>query len=142
MDPTPPIRPTAKRRPPQMDPGKLQVMRERFGLPMDWFPPAGENLHALGEVLPEVLSDMGIEGGLEIQVLQDDWGNLVGGANAKHSRPAAWDDGVLTIYVGHSVWLTEMERFGKRAILKRLQTKLGAEAVQDLRFQLDPGTDM
>ena len=128
-----------KRKSSGWDPGRLQLERERFHLPPDYQPPAPFHTDALGDLLPKALKTMGLSNDWKIQELETRWKDLVGAANATHCRPGTWEKGVLTVYVDHNVWLAELQRFGKVAILKRLQRDYGPKSVKDILFHLDPG---
>lgn len=123
------------------DRGWEQLQRERFHLPEDHIFKAPPRIHRLDQVMPDVLRDMGLENESRLAELTPVWEELVGKANAKHSRPGRWEAGRLTIYVDHNVWLAEMQRFGSRTILSRIQRRFGAESVRELRFGIDPGED-
>lgn len=123
------------------DAGWLQLQRERYHLAESHRFAAPPRLNRLNEVMPEVLKGMGLESVSRVAELGPVWEELVGKANAKHSRPGRWEKGVLTVYVDHNVWLAEMQRFAGRTILKRVRERFGAESVTELRFQIDPGEE-
>jgi predicted nucleic acid-binding Zn ribbon protein len=123
------------------DPGWQQLQRERYHLSEDYVFKPPPRISRLDQVMPDVLRDMGLESASRLSEIKPVWEELVGKANAKHSRPGVWENGRLTIYVDHNVWLAEMQRFGSRTILSRLQSRFGAEAVTELKFTIDPGEE-
>lgn len=129
--------PARRRRKQTMDPGRFQLERERFHLDPDYVPPPPDNTKTLGEVLPGVMKDMGLVSQWNVADLVPKWPNLVGAANAAHCKPSHWEKGILTVSVDHHVWLAELQRFGKGAILKRLQKEYGAKAVKDVYFEME-----
>lgn len=122
--------------------GWQQLQRERYHLPADYTFKPPPHISRMDQVLPDVLKEMGLESASRLAELTPIWEELVGKANAKHSRPGRWEDGRLTIYVDHNVWLAEMQRFGSRTILKRIRERFGAESLRELRFTIDPGDDV
>jgi predicted nucleic acid-binding Zn ribbon protein len=123
------------------DEGWLQLQRERFHLESSYQFAPPNRVSRLDQVMPEVLKGMGLESASRVSELGPVWEDLVGRANAKHSRPGRWERGVLTVYVDHNVWLAEMKRFGARTILKRVRGRFGEASVTELRFQIDPGDE-
>lgn len=123
------------------DPGWQQLQRERFDLEAEYRFPPPQRVQSLAGVLPGVLKELGLESASRISELAPRWKDIVGAANAKHSRPARWENAVLTIYVDHNVWLAEMKRFAAKAILKRIREAYGEDSVRELVFQIDPGED-
>lgn len=130
-----------QRKQPRINGGWLQLQRERHDLPVDWRPPPPDNTHPLSELLPDVMKAMGLESAYQVADLAPRWPEFVGENNARHSRPGLWENGELTIYVDHNVWLAEMKQFASRAILKRLRDAYGEEAVSRIHFRIDPGDD-
>ncbi len=121
--------------------GWQQVQRERYDLDADYRFPPPKRIQAFGNLIPGVLKELGLESASRLGELTPRWPDFVGPANAKHSRPGRWENGVLTIYVDHNVWLAEMKRFAAKAILKRLTEAYGADSLKEIRFQIDPGDE-
>ena len=70
--------------------------------------------------------------------LQEDWPSLVGAQVAACSRPGRIENRVLSIYVKHPIWLSELSRYGQKQILTNLQARFGADHIAEIRLQLDP----
>jgi len=89
----------------------------------------------LGEVVPGVLRDLGLDRELEIQRLLDVWPELVDEKIASHTRATALERGVLVVVVDSPIWMTEL-RFLKGLLLKRLAPRCRTGMVRDIRFVL------
>lgn len=94
---------------------------------------------AIGDVVPQVLKQLGLENRLWEQALENEWAQLVGPQVAAHARPGRLERKTLYIFVSHSTWLSELSRFSQPRILANLQKRFGADRIKALRFQLDPG---
>ena len=70
--------------------------------------------------------------------LVGDWETIVGKAIAKHTRPGRVDNTCLVVYVTNSVWLDELARHSRPAMLEKVQQRVGPERVSDIRLYLDP----
>jgi hypothetical protein len=131
----------AHRKAPKINAGWLRLQRERFDLDPDYRPPPPLRSVSFSDVLPGVMKSMGLESSYNIADLLPRWPDLIGKTNAQHCRPGRWEQGVLTIYADHSVWLMEIKRNCSQGILKRLRADYGDDAVRELRFQIDPGEE-
>lgn len=65
------------------------------------------------------------------------WADIVGPALARHSRPRALRNGVLTVGVSNPTIQQELRGLLKRDILIRLQQRFGANRVRDILFRHD-----
>lgn len=113
------------------------VQRERLQVP-DRTPPAPYRVFTPEHLLPNVMKKFGMEQSLWEQTVIQDWESLVGQQVAQHARPGRWERGILTVYVKNSVWLSELRRFGEKAMLDNLQKRFGRRKVKGIRLQLDP----
>lgn len=120
--------------------GQWEVQRERCRLPPADPPPAF-NAVPLSAVLPHVMGKWGLADRFWEQALAQDWENLVGVDIARVARPGRIDHKILTVFVRHSIWLSELSRFGRKQMLENLRTRFGIERIQDIRFVLDPEAD-
>jgi predicted nucleic acid-binding Zn ribbon protein len=123
----------------KIDAGWLAVQRERYGPGFE--PEPVKRIHQAGDLVNGILKKMGLEAESRIAEISAVWEDLAGAANAQHSRPGKWEKGILTVYVDHPLWMSEMKRFATRALEKRLQEKYGVRAVKRVRFELDPGEE-
>ena len=63
------------------------------------------------------------------------WNDAVGANIAKHAAPKYFNQGVLTIEVDSSTWMTEL-KFMKKDLMKNLNEKLGVKKVKDIAFKI------
>ena len=78
-----------------------------------------------GDVLPRVLKDLRIDRRqAEAEVVRV-WNNLLDPNIVAHTQPTGIRKGTLFVTVDSSVWLSEIVRYHRKEILKRLQ-KLGS----------------
>ncbi len=118
--------------------GQWAVQRERCRLDDRAVPQSEPELRPLGEMLPAVMRSLGLEQVHWSVRLEADWPAITGAVLAAHTRPGTIRDGVLTIFVDSSVWLSELARFGRKPLLDKLQAAYGAAEIRDIRLQLDP----
>lgn len=123
----------------KINPGWLALQRERYGPEYRYIPP--DQVRRAGDLVPKVLKGLGMESQSRLAEMSKAWPELAGRANAQHSRPGTWENGVLTVYVDHHVWLAELQRFAGKALEKRLKDAFGADAVRRVRFEIDPGEE-
>jgi predicted nucleic acid-binding Zn ribbon protein len=89
----------------------------------------------MGEVLPGVLSDLGLGAAATAARISEVWSEIVGAEAAVHSWPAALRGGVLDVEVDSSVWAQQLQ-LRRTALLGDLSRRLEAEAPTDLRFSV------
>jgi predicted nucleic acid-binding Zn ribbon protein len=118
--------------------GRWQLERERYQLPADCTPPAYGELTPVGEVIVGVIKRVGLDARVWEQSILDAWVELVGEAVARRARPGYIQNGVLTVFVSNAAWMNELVRFGKKALLEKLQSRFGAARIRDIRFAPDP----
>ncbi|MGD9763404.1 MAG: DciA family protein [Candidatus Binatia bacterium] len=61
------------------------------------------------------------------------WADVVGTTVAAHAEPAAFRDGVLSVRVGGSAWMQELQLM-KDTLRERLNERLGAALIRDIYF--------
>ena len=113
------------------------VERERLQVE-DFTPPAPYRVTTPEHLLPKVMKRVGLEQPLWEQTLVREWPDLVGPQVAAHARPGRLDRGTLCVFVKNSVWLSELRRYGEKAMLDKLQQRFGRSRVRGIRLQLDP----
>ena len=93
---------------------------------------------ALGDGIRSVLKrlDMGSRGWLE-QVACD-WAEIAGAEAAAHTRPGRLERDALVVFVDSSVWMDELSRRGRHALLQNILRRPDTRAVKRLIFRLDP----
>jgi predicted nucleic acid-binding Zn ribbon protein len=120
------------------NPGRWQVMRERARLTESRPPPADCEASPIGQTIAALMKKLGLEEQHWVGVLGEEWTSLVGDAVAKHTRPGAYKQGCLTVFVDNSVWFSELSRYGHRDMLANLQRRFGRDKVRRIRLQMDP----
>jgi len=91
---------------------------------------------AVGEVMKRLLPKLGLEQQVKQSQLVEDWHKMVGAAVAKHARPVSLRDGLLTISVDNSMWLSELSRYQKPLLLRKVRDHLGKTTVKDILFRV------
>jgi predicted nucleic acid-binding Zn ribbon protein len=91
----------------------------------------------VGVVLEKLLPKLGLDQQVKQSQLVADWPQVVGDAVARHAKPVALRDGVLTLAVDHPVWLSELSRYQKPLLLRKVRAHLGAKAVRDIMFRVE-----
>ncbi len=119
------------------DASRWELERERFRIERTR-PPMPESIASAGDVVPLVLRKLGLEQSFREHALVTEWEKLVGPQVAQHARPGRVERKVLTIFVTHPAWLSELSRYGQKEILAKLQARFGADRVKGVRLQLDP----
>lgn len=92
----------------------------------------------ISDILPQVLSRMGLAQKVKEAEIVRDWAVIVGKAIAMHCQPVGLNKGYLTVNVDSSPWLNELQRFSKNLILQKLQARLGERVIRDIRFRIGP----
>lgn len=63
------------------------------------------------------------------------WQGIVGKDASSHSRPVSIKRDVLTVEVDSSAWLYSLN-LKKKSILKDINSRLGEEKIEDIRFRM------
>ena len=123
----------------KFDPDRWELQKQRLRV-TGFKPPAPRReIKQMGSVLDKVFQDLGIENLTTGHQFEDGWPETVGMQVAKHARPGKLFNGVLTVYVDHPTWMNELSRFGKKAMLFKLQKKHSIDVIKDIVFRPDPG---
>jgi predicted nucleic acid-binding Zn ribbon protein len=91
------------------------------------------SIQRLDELLHRFLKESPLRRGLDEQDVLASWPEIVGPEIARHSEAIALKDGVLWVRAEGSVWAQELSLLKPR-IQQRLEEKLGAGSVRDVRF--------
>jgi predicted nucleic acid-binding Zn ribbon protein len=89
----------------------------------------------IGDLLPGVLGELGLEGTLRAADVLQAWRLVVGEKLAGFARATTFQDGILTVEAVSPVWLSEI-RFHQVRIRKSLDERCGAGVVRELRLVL------
>lgn len=124
--------------PAQKKQAEWQVMRERLHI-ADSAPPRPQRAERdISAILPDILKSEKPEEIYLPEAVSNHWKLIAGTQIAEHSAPEKLRGGVLTVYVDHPGWLTEIRRLPKKNLLKKIASIPGVPPVEDIRFQLDP----
>ncbi|MDR1790762.1 MAG: DciA family protein [Propionibacteriaceae bacterium] len=85
-------------------------------------------IQPIAEVLTAVAFEEGWDEQLSVRALLSDWAALVGPANAEHSKPEAYADGVLTVRAESTAWATSLRQIAHQ-LVAILNDKLGQGSV-------------
>ncbi len=90
----------------------------------------------ISEILPGVISSMGLEDRMEELRLIKEWQSVVGKVVAERSHPREIRNEELIVAVDSNVWMQELW-FRRQEILKRIGELFPRVAVKSIRFELD-----
>ncbi|MCS7215454.1 MAG: DUF721 domain-containing protein [Thermodesulfovibrio sp.] len=75
----------------------------------------------VGEILPLLCSDIGIEDAITLKLLRKSWNDIFNNPLNKHTFPKDLKEGTLFVLVNSHLWLTQL-RLLKDEFLKELQS--------------------
>jgi len=90
---------------------------------------------SIKDVLPNVLSSLGIKKGIERQRAIVIWDKVVGRDIRKHTKPRYVRGKKIWVDVDDPIWIQQLS-FLKSKILKKLNIELGEERIVDIIFKL------
>lgn len=88
----------------------------------------------LGEALDELIVSRGWSREVNLQHLLGRWADLVGPANAEHSRPEGFEKKVLMVRTDSTAWATNLRMLAP-AIVARLNEQLGDGTVTRIQVK-------
>ncbi|HAM70239.1 MAG TPA: hypothetical protein DCM86_01165 [Verrucomicrobiales bacterium] len=91
---------------------------------------------AVSDVLPRVLKEIRYESRQAEAEIVKVWNASVDPTVAAHAQPTGIHKGTLFVNVDSNVWLSEIVRWYRRDIIKRLQAALGPTVVQKISFRV------
>ena len=95
-----------------------------------------KNTKAVADLMPGVLKGLGLERKQsDLEVLKV-WDHLMDPAVVAHARPVGLVKGTLLVNVDSNVWLSEIVRYRRREILRRLQHSFGPDLIQKISFRV------
>lgn len=95
-----------------------------------------ESSARIGDILPRVMSLMGLDGKLEEAKFMKGWEAVVGPVVASRSRPRDIKDGILYVSVESSVWMQELW-FHRSEILARINRDYPGIGVKGIRLEIE-----
>ena len=94
------------------------------------------DLVPIGDVLGRLLKRLGLERRTREARIALEWGRVVGETIARHSKPVGVRGKTLLVHVDSSVWLAELDRYFKGAMLEKIRDELGERRIVDIRFRI------
>ncbi|HEV2498532.1 MAG TPA: DUF721 domain-containing protein [Terriglobia bacterium] len=92
-------------------------------------------MEEIGNILPKAFQKHVLRGRRPvIEIMAPLWSRMVGKLISNHSRPVAFEDGVLTIAASSLTWMTQLEGMAD-PIRAQVNDSLGAVMVKKLRFR-------
>jgi predicted nucleic acid-binding Zn ribbon protein len=90
----------------------------------------------VGDVLPRVAKDLRLDQRQSEAEVVKVWNSLIDPNIVAHAQPAGIRKGTLFVNVDSSVWLSEIVRYRRKEILKRLQYSFGQDLIQRISFRV------
>lgn len=88
----------------------------------------------IGSVLDQVVQDRGWQRRISLSTVLRRWPDLVGEANAEHSTPVFYDQGVLVVDCDSTAWAAAM-RYSASQLVAQLNKALGQQTVKRVDFR-------
>lgn len=92
--------------------------------------------HQVGDLLPGVLKELGLEEKLEEGRLRREWPRIVGEAIARRSMPVRARGATLIVEVQNNVWMNEIQ-FHRREIVRKIRKEFPRLKIEDIRLELE-----
>lgn len=130
---------TARSKPILPDPGEMPPPRRKrrpgvFVEQRSGAHPDDRDPQSLGSVLDAVSAQRGWRKQISLSMVLRDWKGIVGDANAEHSEPTHFADGVLTVQCDSTAWATGM-RYSAGQIVARLNDALGQQTIKRVEIK-------
>lgn len=122
-----------------MNRGQWELARERSQSPY-FRPVRPPKSVCIGEVLDDVNQELGLKESTLLLRLQDAWPTLAGPQISEHAIPGDIRNDCLIIHVSHPIWMVQLQQFGKKEILQRVQAAFPDAGIRELRVQLHHST--
>lgn len=91
----------------------------------------------IGDIMAGVLKTCRCECDVELSQVWSLWDRAVGDAIAKNARPEAFKGRLLLVRVNSPPWMHHLQ-FLRKDIIKKVNTALGKDLVQDIKFKIGP----
>jgi len=87
----------------------------------------------VGELLPSILSKLGLEQRFKEQKVLALWPSIVGEELAARTKATRVDRGVLHVHVDHGAWMQELH-FMEKELLRRLRAQAPGVKLKKIQF--------
>ena len=91
----------------------------------------------IGDIINHVLKTCRRDGDGDLAQIWSLWDTAVGDAIAKNTKPEAFKGKLLLVNVNSSAWMHQLQ-FLKKDMIDKINTALGKELVQDIKFKIGP----
>lgn len=91
----------------------------------------------IAPIIKSMAKNLGLEPGMDLYLLKDQWADLIGNPIAFHTMPQAIRYHTLTLYVDSDTWMHALT-FHKETIRQKVNTRLGKETIRSIRLKLAP----
>ncbi len=88
------------------------------------------------EVMPMVMQKLGLKQRQSEAEISQVWEELIDPTVTAHAKPVGIRKGTLFVNVDSNVWLSEIVRYRRHEILKRLQHAFGSEMIARISFRV------
>ena len=95
----------------------------------------GPKANPLEKLLKSAIKDLSGKERFSEEEIVGAWEAAVGKAAARHSKPVSFKKATVTVNVDRSGWLYELT-VQKKEILKKLEERLGAKKIKDIRLRI------
>jgi predicted nucleic acid-binding Zn ribbon protein len=87
----------------------------------------------LGELLPSILSKLGLDQRFKEQQVLNLWPTVVGEELAARTKATKLDRGVLYVHVDHGAWMQELH-FIEKDLLRKIRAQSPGVVLKKIRF--------
>jgi predicted nucleic acid-binding Zn ribbon protein len=87
----------------------------------------------VGELLPSILSKLGLEQRFKEHKVLALWPSIVGDELAARTKATRLDRGILYVRVDHGAWMQELH-FMEKELLRRLRAKAPGVTLKKIKF--------
>ncbi|MGD8414520.1 MAG: DUF721 domain-containing protein [Candidatus Latescibacterota bacterium] len=94
---------------------------------------AGRKFTKVGELLPSILSRLGLEQRFKEQKILALWPTIVGDELASRTQATRVDRGVLHVRVDHGAWMQELH-FMEKELLRKLRAQAPGVKLKKIQF--------
>jgi predicted nucleic acid-binding Zn ribbon protein len=98
--------------------------------------PRPDKWQSAGDVLPNLMQQLGLKERLHEGEVIDAWNEIVGEFIASHSTPVSLKAGTLYVRVLQPALHYQFETISKADILRKLKQRFGTRVIRDVRFRV------
>ena len=121
----------------EFDKAAWMLTRERFQLTHE-VPPCDDSSVSIRDVLGGIFKRIEAARRPWLDDLDSEWSNLMDDLVAGHARPAGLRGRTVIIHVDSSAWLSDLVRFKRDEMLRRLKERFGDRLVANISMKIGP----